>query len=181
MWFRVLWRTGSNVLKTSLKESAASISRVNHFTLKKGATCSSETLLCTCYKSRPLEPEDTNLNWERFIEFPCSSTLYKDKPMQNAMKNTLTCRSITVEAMNEHNTINIYDLWFRCFKPGRSSQIFQGEKILSTPSFGRKVKPFVPCRIFAACKRTWKCMRGSRSFRSKLPAISRPSSSSFHY
>ena len=25
------------------------------------------------------------------------------------------------------------------------------------------------------------CMRGSRSFRSKLPAISRPSSSSFHY
>ena len=55
------------------------------------------------------------------------------------------------------------------------------EKILSTPSFGREVKPFVPCRIFAACKRTRKCMRGSRSFLSKLPAISRPSSSSFHY
>ena len=47
--------------------------------------------------------------------------------------------------------------------------------------FGREVKPFVPCRISAACKRTRKCMRGSRSFRSKLPAISRPSSSSFHY
>ena len=69
----------------------------------------------------------------------------------------------------------------RWFKPGRSRRIFQGEKILSTPSFGREVKPFVPCRIFAACKRTRKCMRGSRSFRSKLPAISRPSSSSFHY
>ena len=55
------------------------------------------------------------------------------------------------------------------------------EKILSAPSFGREVKPFVPCRIFAACKRTRKCMRGSRSFRSKLPAISRPSSPSFHY
>ena len=55
------------------------------------------------------------------------------------------------------------------------------EKILSTPSFGREVKPFVPCRIFTACKRTRKCMRGSRSFRSKLPAISRPSSSSFRY
>ena len=57
----------------------------------------------------------------------------------------------------------------RGFKPGRSRRIFQGEKILSTPSFGREVKPFVPCRIFAACKRTRKCMRGSRSFRSKLP------------
>ena len=69
----------------------------------------------------------------------------------------------------------------RGFKPGRSRRIFQGEKILNTRSFGREVKPFVPCRIFAACKRTRKCMRGSRSFRSKLPAISRPSSSSFHY
>ena len=66
----------------------------------------------------------------------------------------------------------------RGFKPGRSSWIFQGEKILSTPSFGREVKPFVSC---TACKRTRKCMRGSRSFRLKLPAISRPSISSFHY
>ena len=67
------------------------------------------------------------------------------------------------------------------FKPGRSRRIFQGEKILNTPSFGRELKLFVPCRIFAACKRTRKCMRGSRSFLSKLQAISRPSSSSFHY
>ena len=69
----------------------------------------------------------------------------------------------------------------RGFKPGRSRRIFQGEKILSTPSFGREVKSFVPCRIFAACKRTRKCMCGNRSFRSKLPAISRPSCYSFHY
>ena len=55
------------------------------------------------------------------------------------------------------------------------------KKILCTPSFGGEVKPFVPCRIFAACKRTRKCMRGSRSFRSKLPAISRPIISSFRY
>ena len=67
------------------------------------------------------------------------------------------------------------------FKPCRSSRIFQGEKFLSTPSFGREVKPSVPCRIFVACKRTRKCMRGSCSFRSNLPAISPPSSSSFHY
>jgi hypothetical protein len=42
----------------------------------------------------------------------------------------------------------------RGFKPGRSSRIFKGEKILSTPSFGGKVKPSVPCRRFAACKRS---------------------------
>jgi hypothetical protein len=46
------------------------------------------------------------------------------------------------------------------FKPGRILRIFQGEKILSTPSFGGEVKPSVPCRKFTACKRslnaTWK-------------------------
>jgi hypothetical protein len=31
-------------------------------------------------------------------------------------------------------------------KPGRSRRIFQGEKILSAPSFGKEVKPWVPCR-----------------------------------
>jgi hypothetical protein len=48
----------------------------------------------------------------------------------------------------------------REFKPGRSLRIFQGEKIPSTPSFGGEVKPAVPCRRFAAWKRslnvTWK-------------------------
>jgi hypothetical protein len=42
----------------------------------------------------------------------------------------------------------------RGFKPGRSRRIFHGEKIPSTPSFGGEVKPAVPCRRFAACKRT---------------------------
>ena len=62
---------------------------------------------------------------------------------------------------------------FRGFNPGRSRRIFQGEKILSTSSFGREVKPFVPRRRFTECKRslnvTWKS------------GIPRPSSSSFHY
>ena len=48
----------------------------------------------------------------------------------------------------------------RGFKPGRSRRIFQGEKILSTPSFGGEVKPSVPCRRFTVCKiflnATWK-------------------------
>ena len=42
----------------------------------------------------------------------------------------------------------------------KPSGFFQGEKILSTPSFGGEVKPSVPCHRFAACKRflnvTWK-------------------------
>jgi hypothetical protein len=42
----------------------------------------------------------------------------------------------------------------RGFKPGRSRRIFKGEKILSTSSFGGEVKPSVPCRSFAACKRS---------------------------
>jgi len=49
----------------------------------------------------------------------------------------------------------------RGFKPGRSRGIFKGENILSTPSFGGEVKPSVPCRRFAACKRSLE-LRGSR-------------------
>ena len=44
----------------------------------------------------------------------------------------------------------------RGFKPGRSRRIFQGEKILSTPSFGGEVKPSVSCRRFTACIRSLK-------------------------
>ena len=44
-----------------------------------------------------------------------------------------------------------FDTQVHGFKPGRSSRIFQGEKILSTLSFGREVKPFVPCRRFTSC------------------------------
>ena len=40
------------------------------------------------------------------------------------------------------------------FKRGRSRRNFKGEKILSMPSFERKVKPSVTCRRFAACKRS---------------------------
>ena len=75
-------------------------------------------------------------------------------------------------------------LWYRSSRVQtrpKPSNFSGPKKILSTPSFGREVNPFVPCRTFAACKRTRKCMRGSRSFRSKLPAISRPSICSFHY
>jgi hypothetical protein len=67
----------------------------------------------------------------------------------------------------------------RGFKPSRSRRIFKGGKILSTPSFGREVKPWVPCRRFAACKRTlnvpWKS-----TFRQNLPVpLPPPISSNF--
>ena len=42
----------------------------------------------------------------------------------------------------------------RGFKPGRSRGFLRAKKILSTPSFGGEVKPSVPCRRFAACKRS---------------------------
>jgi hypothetical protein len=42
----------------------------------------------------------------------------------------------------------------RGFKTDRSLRIFKGEKILSMPSFGGEIKPSVPCRRFAACRRS---------------------------
>ena len=38
--------------------------------------------------------------------------------------------------------------------PAEAVEFLRGEKILSTPSFGGEVKPSVPCRRFAACKRS---------------------------
>ena len=56
-------------------------------------------------------------------------------------------------------------------------RIFQGEKILSTPSFGGEVKPSVPCRRFVACKRS---LNGVEVFISaKLLEHSCPHSSPF--
>ena len=50
----------------------------------------------------------------------------------------------------------------RGFKPGRSPRIFRANKILSAPSFGGEVKPSVPCRRFAVCKRSLN-LHGSRN------------------
>ena len=57
---------------------------------------------------------------------------------------------------------------------GSNPQNFCGEKILSTPSFGGEVKPSVPCRIFAACKRSLN-LCGSRNLgRITTGHLSRP-------
>ena len=65
------------------------------------------------------------------------------------------------------------------FKPDRNRWIFQGEKILSTPSFGEEVKPSVPCRRFTACKRSLNVTWKSGIFRQNSSAISHPCSSTF--
>ena len=67
----------------------------------------------------------------------------------------------------------------RGFKPDWSRWIFQGEKILSTPTFGGEVKPSVPCRRFTACKRSQNVTWKSGIFRKNSSAISRPCSSTF--
>jgi len=62
----------------------------------------------------------------------------------------------------------------RGFKPDRRRRIyFKGEKILSTPSFGGEVKPSVPCRRFAAYKRSLE-LRESRILEEICRNISRP-------
>jgi hypothetical protein len=68
----------------------------------------------------------------------------------------------------------------RGFKTGRSRRIFQGEKILSAPSFGSEVKPWVPCRWFTTCKRSLDVSWKSAS-RQNSSAICRLHSSGFGY
>jgi hypothetical protein len=68
----------------------------------------------------------------------------------------------------------------RGFKPGRNRWNFQGEKILSAPSFGREIKPWVPCRLFTACKISLDVSWKSAS-RQNFWVISRPHSSGFDY
>ena len=76
------------------------------------------------------------------------------------------------------SSVLAFDTQVRGFKPGRSRRIFQGEKILSTPSFGGEVKPSVPCRKFTACKRflnaTWKSGISSKIHRPFLAHIIPP-------
>ena len=61
--------------------------------------------------------------------------------------------------------------------PAEAVGIFKGENIFSTPSFGREVKPSVPCRRFAACKRSLE-LRGSRILRRNLSEHFSPTKSS---
>ena len=69
----------------------------------------------------------------------------------------------------------------RGLEPGRNRPIFQGEKN-PQHAFLRKVsKAVCPMSHLRHVKEPESVCVGSRNFRSKLPAISRPGSSSFHY
>jgi hypothetical protein len=59
------------------------------------------------------------------------------------------------------------------FKPGRSRRIFKGGKILSTPSFGREVKPWVPCREICGMSKIPKCTV-EVGIMKNLPVLPRP-------
>ena len=71
-------------------------------------------------------------------------------------QNTFSCavQYIFLIFFSDRGSLLAFSTQVRGFKPGRSRWIFKGEKILSTPSFGGEVKPSVPCRRFAACKRS---------------------------
>ena len=75
-------------------------------------------------------------------------------------------------------SVSAFSTQVRGFEPGRSRRIFKDEKILSTPSFGGEVKPLVPCRRFAACKRflnaTWKSVISGKIHRLFLAHIIPP-------
>jgi len=64
------------------------------------------------------------------------------------------CWVLGLSAYEPQFCVLAFSTQVRGFKPGRSRRIFKGEKILSTPSFGGEVKPSVPCRRFAARKRS---------------------------
>ena len=68
-------------------------------------------------------------------------------------------------------------LKFAGSNPAEAVKIFQDEKILSTPSFGGEVKPSVPCRRFAACKRSLE-LSGSRILDENLSEHFSPTKSS---
>jgi hypothetical protein len=57
--------------------------------------------------------------------------------------------------------------------PAEAVGFLRVKKILSTPSYGGEVKPPVPCRRFAACKRSLE-LRGTRILDKICRNISRP-------
>ena len=78
----------------------------------------------------------------------------------------------------EKEELFMQDHLYLCIKfagsnPGEAVGFLRAKKILSTPSFGGEVKPPVPCRRFAARKRSLE-LRGSRILDEICRNISRP-------
>ena len=63
---------------------------------------------------------------------------------------------------------------FACSNPAEAVEFLGQKKILSTPSFGGEVKPSVPCRRFAACKRSLNLRGGLNLGKITTGHLSRP-------
>ena len=88
-----------------------------------------------------------------------------NRPLGLLLERMMICFSyLSQTSSGSYNIIETQVMWslsmlafstqVHGFKPGQSHRTFKGEKILSMPSFGGEVKPSVPCRRFAACKRS---------------------------
>jgi len=112
-----------------------------------------------CYPSRL---EKTLCKWDMYV-------LLVTKGVNNFFKHIYTLHRLRWS----RGSVLAFGTQVRGFKLGRSHRIFKGKKILSTPSFGGEVKPSVPYRRFAACKRSLE-LRGSQILDEICRNISRP-------
>jgi len=92
------------------------------------------------------------IDYEKAYDYLSRNKLWEmiNNKIPNHLLNTIKCIYRDTKFIIKFND----GISVRGFKPSRSRRIFKGEKILSTPSFGGEVKPSVPCRRFAACKRS---------------------------
>ena len=86
--------------------------------------------------------------------FYCVFYALKIEIVQNFISIDITLSKLSVYPVDPVIIILATGFEVRGFDPGRGRWIFQSVKILSMTSFGREVKPWVPCRRFTACKRT---------------------------
>ena len=142
-WLRSIWKTSNMGLSESL------------FKFLHGRGLFSGIYLIMLYVAGVCTQGKLNITWKwkwRFLscDFILHITIFfHNKLLRNSMQLRWSRGSVLA-----------FGTQVRGFKPGRNCRIFQGEKILSTPSFGEEVKLLVPCHRFTACKRflnaTWK-------------------------
>ena len=91
------------------------------------------------------------------------------------MQNRTLCRRLVFLAM-QYTVINcagVIHLKLCLDNSAEAVGFFRSKKILSTPFFAREVKPFVPCRIFAAPESVcaWKSQLSVENYRPFLAQV----------
>jgi hypothetical protein len=95
---------------------------------------------------------------------PCSPPVLKLGSFERHLLTRISCHFAVSQQMARVQSTNHMLVLFNV---NLAHEVFitnilcEGEKILSTPSFGGEVKPSIPCRRYAACKRSLE-LRGSR-------------------